>query len=149
MRLRRRFQATSHLSRSLLPTHLFEAFEEHFEEPQLKQEGVMVENDIVGIANYIARNIRDYVVFDPNTMNMRILQPEITVAHFEFSSMMFQMLQVIGQYSNDAIKNPYLYLRKFLEVSSFKILGITDDAFILKFFPYSLRDISKGWLNSL
>lgn len=41
-------------------------------------------------------------------------------------------------------------MRHFLEVSSnFKIHGITDDAFRLRLFPYSLRDIGKFWLNSL
>ncbi|XP_050878277.1 uncharacterized protein LOC127082090 [Lathyrus oleraceus] len=33
--------------------------------------------------------------------------------------------------------------------SNFKIPCVTDDAFTLRLFPYSLRDRSKSWLNSL
>lgn len=59
--------------------------------------------------------------------------------------MMFQMLQVIGEYSRAAIKDPYLHFRQFLEVASnFKINGITDDTFRLMLFPYSLRDKAKS-----
>jgi hypothetical protein len=35
----------------------------------------MEESNIIGIANDNKRNIRDYVVFDPNTMNTWIISP--------------------------------------------------------------------------
>lgn len=39
---------------------------------------------------------------------------------------------------------------KLLEVASnFKILGVTNDAFRLRLFPYSLRGRAKSCLNSL
>ncbi|MCI56164.1 hypothetical protein A2U01_0077415, partial [Trifolium medium] len=63
---------------------------------------------------------------------------------------MFQMLQTVGQFSGVATEDPHLQLKQFLEVASnFKIPGITDDAFRLRLFPYSLRDRAKSWLNSL
>ncbi|KAI5446299.1 hypothetical protein KIW84_014225 [Lathyrus oleraceus] len=44
--------------------------------------------------------------------------------------MMFQMLQVIGQYSGAANEDPHLHLRQFLELeSNFNIPGISDDVF--------------------
>lgn len=50
------------------------------------------------------------------------------------------MLQSISQYSSTANEDPHLHLRKFLEMASnFKIIGITDDTFKLRLFPYSLR----------
>ncbi|KAI5384334.1 hypothetical protein KIW84_071373 [Lathyrus oleraceus] len=92
--------------------------------------GYFPDNDIIGIANDRARNIRDYVVFDPNAMNTRIIKPKIIVAQFEFKPMIFQMLQAIGQYSSSANDDPHLYLRQFLEVASnFKIPDISNDAF--------------------
>lgn len=110
----------------------------------------MVDNDIIGIANDRAKNIRDYAVFDPNSMNTSIIHPEISVAQFAFKPMMFQMLQAISQYLGTTNEDPHLPLRQFLEVASnFKILGITDDAFRLRLFPYSLRGRAKSWLNSL
>lgn len=39
-----------------------------------QEEVVMEDNDIIGIANDIAHNIRDYVVFDPNSMNKGIIK---------------------------------------------------------------------------
>ncbi|KAI5425266.1 hypothetical protein KIW84_031170 [Lathyrus oleraceus] len=96
------------------------------------------------------KEIRDYDVFDPNVMNTLIIKPYITLVQFEFKPMIFQMLQAIGQYSETANEDPHLQLTQFLEVArNFKILGITDDAFKLRLFPYSLRDKVKSWMNSL
>ncbi|XP_058725983.1 uncharacterized protein LOC131597295 [Vicia villosa] len=64
--------------------------------------------------------------------------------------MMFQMLQTTSQYSGAPTRDPPLHLRQFLDVAiNFKIPGVTDDAFRLRLFPYSLRDRAKSWLNSL
>lgn len=116
----------------------------------MEVEVVMAETSIIGIANNRARNIRDYAVFDPNAMNTGIIRPKINASHLEFKSMIFQMLQSIGQYSCSTHENPYLHLRQLLDVASnFKIPGVSDDAFRLRLFPYSLRYIAKCWLNSL
>ena len=45
--------------------------------------------NIIGIANDRARNIRNYAIFDPETMNTGIVRPKITVNHFKFKPMMF------------------------------------------------------------
>ncbi|XP_058741085.1 uncharacterized protein LOC131613431 [Vicia villosa] len=83
-------------------------------------------------------------------MSTSIVLLEITGAHFEFQPMMFQMLQTTGQYSGFPNEDPHLHLRQFLDVANnFKIPGVTDDAFRLGLFPYSLRDRAKSWLNSL
>ena len=83
-------------------------------------------------------------------MNTGIVRPEITANHFEFKPMMFQMLQIVGHFSGLPYKDTHLHLKQFLEVASnFKIPGVTDDAFRLRFFPYSLKDRAKVWLNSL
>lgn len=52
----------------------------------------MEDNDIIGIANDRARNIRDYGVFDTNAMNTGIIKPDTIVSKFKFKPMMFQML---------------------------------------------------------
>lgn len=58
--------------------------------------------------------------------------------------------KTIGQYLGATIDESHLHLRQFLEVdSNFKILGFTDDAFWLRLFPYSLRNVAKCLLNSL
>lgn len=110
----------------------------------------MEKTNVIGIANDRARNIRDYAVFEPNVMNTGIVRPEITAAQFKFKPMMFRMLQAIGEYYSASNEDPHMHLQIFLEgTSNFKILGVTDDAFRLKLFPYSLKDKAKSWLNSL
>lgn len=110
----------------------------------------MVEIVIDGIANDMAINFRNYVVFDPNSMNSIIIMPNINVAQFEFKPIMFQMLQVISQYSFFVVDDLYLNLRKLLEVANnFKLLGVTDDVFRLRPLLYSLRDRDKAWIISM
>ncbi|KAI5413879.1 hypothetical protein KIW84_058135 [Lathyrus oleraceus] len=107
--------------RGSLPPFLVVDIEEHqgFVQEDLEQEKVvMADNDIIGIANDRARNIKDYVMFDSNVMNTRIIRPEIIVAQFIFNPMMFQMLQAIGQYSGSANDDPHRHLRQFLEVAN-------------------------------
>lgn len=120
--LLRRFQAIGHLPGSPPPIILFGNFEGYFEEEPFEEEVVMVDNEIIGIANDRARKIRDYIVFDPNSMNTRIMRPYIIMAQFEFKPMVFKMLQEIGQYSGATNEDPCFHSRQFLEVASnFKI----------------------------
>ncbi|KAL5540766.1 hypothetical protein UlMin_044089 [Ulmus minor] len=101
---------------------------EHPEGPENRYIVVQPPN-IIGIANDRDRSIRDYAIFDPETINTGIVRPEITANHFEFKPMMFQMLQTVA--------------------SNLKIPGVADDAFRLRLFSYSLKDRAKVWLNSL
>lgn len=83
-RLLIRFQATGHLPGS---PHSFLVLDTK-EEPT-EAYIVMVDNDIIGIANDKAYNIKDYAVFDPDAMNIRIIRLEIVVSQFEFKPMLF------------------------------------------------------------
>lgn len=120
-----RFQATWHLLGSLL---CFLGL--NIKEEPTQADIIMANNEIIGIANDRAHNISDYSIFDPNAMNTSIIRLEIIVSQFKFKSMMFQMLQVIGQYSGATNEDPHLHLRQFLEVeSNFNIPGISNDVF--------------------
>ena len=49
-----------------------------------------------------------------------------------------------------ANEDPYKHLEEFFEIcSTVKIQNFPDDALILKWFPFSLKDKAKYWLNSL
>ncbi|KAK8662707.1 hypothetical protein V6N13_024598 [Hibiscus sabdariffa] len=63
---------------------------------------------------------------------------------------MFNMLNILGQFSGSPAKNARQHLKSFLEIcNSFKIHGVSNDVLKLKLFPYSLRDKAKAWLNNL
>ena len=96
------------------------------------------------------RPMRDYAMFDHQNMQTSIARPHIDAVHFEFKPMMFQMLQTIGQFGGFSHEDPHEHLKQFLEVcSNFIIPGVSENAFRLKLFPYSLKDKAKSWLNSL
>ncbi|KAA3463938.1 Retrotransposon gag protein [Gossypium australe] len=68
------------------------------------------------------RPIRQYVVPLLNELDLGIRRPEIEVPQFELKHVMFQMLQIIGQFSGMSIEDLHLHLRLFTEVrDSFKI----------------------------
>ena len=61
--------------------------------------------------------------------------------NFELKLVMFQMLQIVGQFNGLAYEDPHLYLKLFLKISDvFKIVGASQEALGLKLFPFSLRD---------
>ena len=104
----------------------------------------------IGMINDRDRPMRQYAMFDHQNMQTSIARPHIDAVHFEFKPMMFQMLQTIGQFGGFPHEDPHEHLKQFLEVcSNFIIPGVSENAFRLKLFPYSLKDKAKSWLNSL
>jgi len=103
-------------------------------------------NNIINMADDKDRSIREYAMFDPNTLNTSILR----LSQFEFKSIIFQILQNIGQFSWAVTDDPHLHLKQFTEVvENFKIQGVKDDDFMLRLFPYAPTRRAKSCLNSL
>ena len=70
--------------------------------------------------------IRQYTVPHFNELNLGIKRSKIEAPQFKLKPVMFQMLQMMGQFSGLPMKDPCLHLRLFMEVSdSFKIAGVT------------------------
>ncbi|XP_061360889.1 uncharacterized protein LOC133304842 [Gastrolobium bilobum] len=56
----------------------------------------------------------------------------------------------MGQFHGLLMEDPHKHLRNFIEVANtFRNPNISDDVLRLKFFPHSLADKAKEWLNSL
>ena len=107
-------------------------------------------NNVIYMADDRDKAIRDYAMLTPQVVHPGIVRPEVEAANFELKSAMFQILQTIGQFNGLPHKDHHLNLKLFLEVSdTFKIVRATHNALRLRFFPYSLRDRAKAWLNSL
>ena len=106
--------------------------------------------DPMTLADDRNRAIREYAVPALYGLNPGIIRPEIQAPQFELKPVMFQMLQIIGQFSKMPTEDLHLHLRLFMEVSdSFMLSGVTEEALRLKLFSYSLRDRARAWLNSL
>lgn len=76
LRVLRRFQLTGHFLGSPPPFFLVDLPElEEIVKDKAEAEVVMSDNDIIGIANDRERNIRYYVIFDPNAINIVIIRP--------------------------------------------------------------------------
>ncbi|KAH9680012.1 hypothetical protein KPL71_026373 [Citrus sinensis] len=130
--------------RLLQPFNVQEGQNEHVNQRQPDN------NNIIYMADDRDRAIRDYAVLTPQVVHPGIVIPEVEAANFELKPMMFQMLQIVGQFNGLTFEDPHLHLKLFLEVSdAFKIAGATQDALRLNLFPYSLRDRARAWLNSL
>ncbi|XP_024020121.1 uncharacterized protein LOC112091245 [Morus notabilis] len=94
--------------------------------------------------------IREYAIPILHRLNLGIIRLEIQAPQFELKSVIFQMLQTVGQFSGMATEDPHLHLRLFMEVcDTFKLPGVTEEALRLKLFPYPLRDKARVWLNYL
>ena len=86
----------------------------------------------------------------PQVMHPAIVRPEVQDANFELKLVMFQMLQMVGQFNGLPSEDPHLHPKLFLEMSdAFKIAGASLYALRLRLFSYSLRDRARTWLNSL
>ena len=72
---------------------------------------IIVQPNIIEIANDWDQSIREYAIFDPETKNIGIVRPKITTNHFEFKPMMFQMLQTVGQFNGSPQEDPYLHCK--------------------------------------
>ena len=86
----------------------------------------------------------------PQAIHLGIVRPDVQADNCELKPVMFQMLQTVGQFNYLPSEDPHLHLKLFLEVNdAFKIAGALQEALRLRLFPFSLRDRTRAWLNSL
>ena len=113
----------------LQPVNIQEEQNEHVNQ---RQPG---NNNIIYMENNRDRAIRDYAVLTPQVVHPGIIRPEVEAAKLELQQVMFQMLQIVGQFNRLPNEDPHLHLKLFLEVSdAFKIVGATQDALRLRLF---------------
>ena len=79
-------------------------------------------NNIIHIADDRDRAIRDYTVLTSQAINPWIVRPEVQADNFKLKLVMFQMLQIVGQFIRLPLEDHHLYLKLVLEISNaFKI----------------------------
>ncbi|KAL0445302.1 UNVERIFIED_CONTAM: hypothetical protein Slati_2252900 [Sesamum latifolium] len=80
----------------------------------------------------------------------RISLPTVQANNFEIKPSIFQIIRLSVQFSGLPEEDPNKHLSNFLEIcDNFKFNGVSDDAVRLRYFPFSLCDTAKDWLQSL
>ncbi|KAH9744682.1 hypothetical protein KPL70_003808 [Citrus sinensis] len=113
-----------------------------------EQQLIMADEPLQG--NEDARPLRGYVVPTVNGARSSTARPAVQANNFEIKPGIIHMIQTSVQFAGMPNDDPNAHIANFLEIcDTFKQNGVSDNAIRLRFFPFSLRDKAKEWLNSL
>ncbi|CAM8947939.1 unnamed protein product [Rhodiola kirilowii] len=94
------------------------------------------------------RVLKDYATPTAYGYRSPILVPTVDNRDFDLKTSTIQMVQS-NQFSGRDNEDPNSHLTTFLEVcATFKIHGFSEDAKLLRLFPFSLSGRAKDWLRS-
>ncbi|CAM8953637.1 unnamed protein product [Rhodiola kirilowii] len=94
------------------------------------------------------RVLRDYAAPNAYRYHSPIHVPAVDNRDFSLKTSTSQMVQS-NQFSRRDHEDPNSHLTTFLEVcNTFKINGFSEDAKLLRFFPFSLTGRARDWLRS-
>ncbi|CAM8948164.1 unnamed protein product [Rhodiola kirilowii] len=94
------------------------------------------------------RALKDYATPTAYGYRSPILVPMVDNRDFDLKTPTIQMVQS-NQFSGRDHEDPNSHLSTFLEVcATFKINGFSEDAKLLRLFPFSLTGKAKDWLRS-
>ncbi|CAM8904744.1 unnamed protein product [Rhodiola kirilowii] len=94
------------------------------------------------------RALKDYATPTAYGYHSPILIPTVDNRDFDLKTSTIQMVQS-NQFSGRDNEDPNSHLTSFLEVcATFKINGISEDAKLLRLFPFSLTGRARDWLRS-
>jgi hypothetical protein len=96
--------------------------------------------------NNRVRTLRDYINPTRTSTPSSIVFPP-DASHFNFKS---DIIQLLPSFHDLDLENPYLHLREFEEVcNTYNDSNCSMNTIRLKFFPFSLKDKAKTWLQNL
>ena len=102
-----------------------------------------------GEQNAQPQTLKDYVrpIVNDNYSGVRC--QTINANNFELKPALISMVQQV-QFSGLPLEDPNIHLAMFLEIcNTVKMNGVTEDTIRLRLFLFSLRDKTRGWLQSL
>ncbi|CAM8877992.1 unnamed protein product [Rhodiola kirilowii] len=94
------------------------------------------------------RALKDYAVPTAYGYRSPIQLPTVDKRDYDLKTSTIQMVQS-NQFSGRDNEDPNSHLTTFLEVcATFKVNGVSEDAKLLRLFPFSLTGKAKDWLRS-
>ncbi|CAM8904732.1 unnamed protein product [Rhodiola kirilowii] len=94
------------------------------------------------------RALKDYAIPTAYGYRSPIQLPTVDNRDFDLKTSTIQMVQS-NQFLGRDNEDPNSHLTSFLEVcATFKINGISEDAKLLRLFPFSLTGRARDWLRS-
>jgi len=83
---------------------------------------------------------------DPNAIPSSIVRHVEEANNFQFNPAFITLFQQ-NQFGSSPMENPNNHITSFLEkCDTIKMIGVSDDAIWLCFFPFFLKDKSRSWL---
>ena len=102
-----------------------------------------------GEQNAQPQTLKDYVRSIVNDNYSGVRCQTINANNFELKPALISMVQQ-AQFSGLPLEDPNIHLAMFLEIcNTVKMNGVTEDTIRLRLFLFSLRDKTRGWLQSL
>ncbi|XP_073137137.1 uncharacterized protein [Henckelia pumila] len=93
--------------------------------------------------------IRDHFKLIVQAHYSGIARGTINANNFELKPALINMVQQ-NQFNGSATADPHLHLRMLLEIThTVNINEVSEDIIRLRWFPFSLRDQARYWLQSL
>ncbi|KAK8705534.1 hypothetical protein V6N13_049134 [Hibiscus sabdariffa] len=95
-----------------------------------------------------ARTVRDYLAEDLDELNPAVTILEFEDEHFELKTVMFNMLNTLGQFGGSPAENARQHLKSFLEICSFQSWTELCRSFLAKFSYNNLTDRLRSEITS-
>lgn len=94
--------------------------------------------------------LQDFAMPSIDGIFSSIRKLSIQAKNLEIKPGVIQMIQELVQFGGLSQEDPNIHIAYFLEICyTLKYNGVTNDAIHLCLLPFSLRDKTKAWLNSL
>lgn len=101
-------------------------------------------------ANANNKVLADLAIPKLDGFNLTIVRLDIIAINLELKSVMFQMLQLVGQFNRLSSEDRNMHVFNFVAIyDSYKQHQVSEDVIRLRLFPLSLNRVVQLWLNSL
>jgi hypothetical protein len=121
---------------------------EKVEQPIFENENVRAENGEQARAWHVDFTTSLWELFAPvaTSSHSCIVLPPTNATHFDLKP---HVIQLLPSFHGSNHENPYGHVKKFKDIcATFKFQNFSKESVHLRFFPFSLHDRARAWLDS-